>query len=79
MDRVWTRTPSSLPRATGAAWSRWSGTSVCSTRTANRSPRAIALAAQGLRFLGFDARPSLIVYMAKQSKRMAKRIAEEMR
>jgi thioredoxin reductase len=36
-------------------------------------------AARGLRFLGFEARPSLIGYMAKQSKRMANRIANELR
>jgi cation diffusion facilitator CzcD-associated flavoprotein CzcO len=35
-------------------------------------------AAEGLRFIGYDVRPSLIGYMAKQSKRMAKRIAREM-
>ena len=35
-------------------------------------------AAQGLRFIGYDVRPSLIGYMAKQSKRMAKRIAREL-
>jgi hypothetical protein len=35
-------------------------------------------AAQGLAFLGYDARPSLIGYMANQSKRMAKRIAREL-
>ena len=35
-------------------------------------------AAEGLRFIGYDIRPSLIGYMAKQSKRMAKRIAREL-
>jgi cation diffusion facilitator CzcD-associated flavoprotein CzcO len=35
-------------------------------------------AADGLRFIGYDVRPSLIGYMAKQSKRMAKRIAAEL-
>jgi cation diffusion facilitator CzcD-associated flavoprotein CzcO len=35
-------------------------------------------AAPGLRFLGYDARPSLIGYMAEQSKRMAKRLAGEL-
>jgi hypothetical protein len=35
-------------------------------------------AAAGLRFTGYDVRPSLIGYMAKQSKRMAKRIACEL-
>ena len=35
-------------------------------------------AAEGLRFIGYDVRPSLIGYMAKQSKRMAKRIAREL-
>jgi cation diffusion facilitator CzcD-associated flavoprotein CzcO len=35
-------------------------------------------AADGLRFIGYDIRPSLIGYMAKQSKRMAKRIAREL-
>ncbi len=35
-------------------------------------------AAPGLRFLGYSTRPSLIGYMAKQSKRMAKRIAREL-
>jgi pyridine nucleotide-disulfide oxidoreductase len=35
-------------------------------------------AAAGLRFIGYDVRPSLIGYMAKQSKRMAKRIACEL-
>ena len=35
-------------------------------------------AADGLRFIGYDVRPSLIGYMAKQSKRMAKRIAREL-
>ena len=34
-------------------------------------------AAQGLRFIGYDIRPSLIGHMAKLSKRMAKRIARE--
>jgi cation diffusion facilitator CzcD-associated flavoprotein CzcO len=36
-------------------------------------------AAEGLRFIGYDVRPSLIGYMAKQSKRMAKRIERELR
>ncbi len=36
-------------------------------------------AAAGLRFIGYDVRPSLIGYMAKQSKRMAKRIERELR
>jgi hypothetical protein len=42
------------------------------------NPRTLAPlpAADGLRFLGFLARPSLIGYMAKQSKRMAKQIAD---
>lgn len=35
-------------------------------------------AAPGLRFLGYDARSSLIGHMANQSKRMAKRIATEL-
>lgn len=35
-------------------------------------------AADGLRFIGYDIRPSLIGYMAKQSKRMAKRIEREL-
>jgi len=35
-------------------------------------------AAKGLRFIGYDVRPSLIGYMAKQSKRMARRIASEL-
>lgn len=35
-------------------------------------------AAQGLRFIGYDVRPSLIGYTAKQSKRMAKRIVREL-
>jgi cation diffusion facilitator CzcD-associated flavoprotein CzcO len=35
-------------------------------------------AARGLRFLGFVSRPSLIGYMAKQSKRIAKRIKREL-
>jgi hypothetical protein len=35
-------------------------------------------AAEGLRFIGYDVRPSLIGYMAKQSKRMARRIASEL-
>jgi NADPH-dependent 2,4-dienoyl-CoA reductase/sulfur reductase-like enzyme len=43
-------------------------------------PRVLAPvpAADGLQFLGFLARPSLIGYMGKQSKRMAKRIAREL-
>jgi cation diffusion facilitator CzcD-associated flavoprotein CzcO len=35
-------------------------------------------AAQGLRFIGFQARPSLIGHMGKQSVRMAKRIKREL-
>jgi cation diffusion facilitator CzcD-associated flavoprotein CzcO len=35
-------------------------------------------AAEGLRFIGYDVRPSLIGYMAKQSKRMARRIGREL-
>lgn len=35
-------------------------------------------AAPGLRFLGYDARPSLIAYMGKQAQRMAKQIAKEL-
>ena len=35
-------------------------------------------AARGLRFIGYDVRPALIGYMAKQSRRMAKRIAREL-
>ena len=44
------------------------------------NPRVLAPvpAADGLWFLGFLARPSLIGYIAKQSKRMAKRIAREL-
>ena len=44
------------------------------------NPRALAPvpAAEGLQFLGFLARPSLIGYMGKQSKRMAKQIAREL-
>jgi hypothetical protein len=37
-----------------------------------------APAAEGLRFLGFLTRPSLIGYIGRQSKRIAKRIAEEL-
>jgi cation diffusion facilitator CzcD-associated flavoprotein CzcO len=35
-------------------------------------------AAEGLRFIGYDIRPSLIGHMAKLSKRMAKRIARQL-
>jgi cation diffusion facilitator CzcD-associated flavoprotein CzcO len=35
-------------------------------------------AAEGLRFIGFEARPSLIGYMGKQSARIAKRITREL-
>jgi cation diffusion facilitator CzcD-associated flavoprotein CzcO len=35
-------------------------------------------AAPGLRFIGFTARPTLIGFLAKQSRRMAKRIAREL-
>ena len=35
-------------------------------------------AAAGLRFIGYDTRPSLIGYMARQSTRMAKRIKREL-
>jgi cation diffusion facilitator CzcD-associated flavoprotein CzcO len=35
-------------------------------------------AAQGLRFIGYDVRPSLIGHMAKQSERMARAIAREL-
>jgi cation diffusion facilitator CzcD-associated flavoprotein CzcO len=35
-------------------------------------------AAEGLRFIGYDVRPSLIGYMAKQSKGIAKQIAREL-
>jgi cation diffusion facilitator CzcD-associated flavoprotein CzcO len=35
-------------------------------------------AAKGLRFIGYDVRPSLIGHMAKQSKRMAKRMTREL-
>ncbi len=35
-------------------------------------------AADGLRFIGYDIRPSLIGYLAKQSKRIAKRIEHEL-
>jgi hypothetical protein len=47
---------------------------------ASGNPRVLAPvpAADGLWFLGFLARPSLIGYIAKQSKRMAKRIAREL-
>jgi cation diffusion facilitator CzcD-associated flavoprotein CzcO len=43
-------------------------------------PRALAPlpAADGLRFLGYVVRPSAIGYSAKQSKRMARRIAREL-
>ena len=60
-----------------AGWSRWSATSACSTRRASPSVGERP-AATGLRFIGYDVRPSLIGYMAKQSKRMAKRIAREL-
>ena len=36
-------------------------------------------AAQGLRFIGFMSRPSFIGFVAKQSKRIAKRIDRELR
>ena len=35
-------------------------------------------AAAGLRFIGYDIRPSLVAYMARQSTRMAKRIQREL-
>ena len=35
-------------------------------------------AAEGLRFLGYLVRPSAIGYVAKLSRRMAKRIAKEL-
>jgi cation diffusion facilitator CzcD-associated flavoprotein CzcO len=38
----------------------------------------VRAAAAGLRFIGYDIRPSLIGHMAKLSKRMAKRIAREL-
>ena len=71
-------TPSFWPPATDAVWNRWSATSACSTRRASRSSSGRRPAADGLRFIGYDVRPSLIGYMAKQSKRMAKRIAREL-
>jgi flavin-dependent dehydrogenase len=45
------------------------------------APRVLAPlpAAYGLRFLGFLSRPSLIGYVAKQSRRMAKNVANELR
>lgn len=44
------------------------------------TPRALApvSAADGLRFLGYLTRPSVIGYMAKQSRRSARRIAAEL-
>jgi len=38
----------------------------------------VRAAAEGLRFIGYDIRPSLIGHMAKLSKRMAKQIAREL-
>jgi hypothetical protein len=35
-------------------------------------------AAPGLRFIGFLSRPALIAFVAKQSKRVANRIADEL-
>jgi hypothetical protein len=35
-------------------------------------------AAEGLRFIGYSARPTLIGYVAKQSKRVSKQIAREL-
>jgi len=35
-------------------------------------------AAAGLRFIGFLSRPALIAFVAKRSKRVAKRIADEL-
>jgi hypothetical protein len=46
----------------------------------NGNPCALAPApaAEGLRFLGFLSRPSLLGYIAKQAKRTAKQIAKEL-
>ena len=35
-------------------------------------------AAEGLRFIGFMSRPALIAFVARQSRRVAARIAEEL-
>ena len=59
-------------------WNRWSATSACWTRRGKPVVAGERPAAEGLRFIGYDVRPSLIGYMAKQSKRMAKRIAREL-
>ena len=76
-DRGWTPTSSSVRPATGAIWNPWSATSACSTPTASHSSRVRARR-RGLRFIGFMSRPSFIGYVAKQSKRMAKRIEPEL-
>ena len=52
-DRGWTRTPPFWPPASFVDSNRWSVTSACSTRTANRSSSGKARAAEGLRFLGY--------------------------
>jgi hypothetical protein len=49
-DPAWMRTPSCWPRATGVVWSRWSGISACSTRTASPSPRGAGGPHQGCAF-----------------------------
>ena len=69
----WTRTPSSVRPATDAGWNRWSATSACSTREgqAGRQRRTPAAGRAALHRL--HVRPSFIGYVAKQSKRMAKR------
>ena len=43
-------------------------------------PRMVGVtpAAPGLWFIGFSARPSLIGFVRKQSRRLAKRIAKEL-
>ncbi|MEO3759552.1 hypothetical protein ABGB19_14850 [Mycobacterium sp. B14F4] len=41
--------------------------------------QGVRAAAPGLRFLGFETRPSLIGYIGKQAGRMARRIAQELR
>ena len=43
-------------------------------------PRASGVepAAEGLRFIGFMSRPALIAFVARQSRRVAARIAEEL-
>ena len=58
--------------------SRTSGSSACSDERVRPRAAGVVPADEGLRFIGFQSRPGLLGFVAKQLKRVANSIAEEL-